>query len=101
MRAYTDRADGVQLVTDPPRRGTPAPPDVALSDDDLVPAGLRAWAGRATNGFYVQGLVAADGSIFISAGIPGRGLHETFEVKPEDAAEAFEHPFAYGCTLPL
>jgi hypothetical protein len=95
-------ASGRSLVSDPVgRRPAPVVLDVALDGDDLVPAGLKAWAGRINNGFYVQGLVAADGSIFISAGIPGRNLHQTFEVAAADAAEAFEHPFAYGCTLPL
>jgi hypothetical protein len=102
-----DRSDrfvreGRSLVSDPVRTAPPAPPvALDLSDDDFVPKGLRAWAGRFENGLYVQGLVDADGTTFISAGIPGRDLHQTWEVARVDAADAFEHPFAHGCTLPL
>ena len=42
-----------RLVTDRPSRTAPPAPPVALdiSDDDFVPKGLAAWAGRVTNGF--------------------------------------------------
>ncbi len=96
--AYT--ASGMSILGD--RRGAPAPPappDVDLSDDDFVPPGLTAWAGRTDNGFHVQGLVAGDGTTFISCAL--NGAYQTFEVARADAAEAFIHPFAYGCTLPL
>lgn len=105
-----DRSDafarsGRSLVSDPRGTAAPAPPapPVALdiSDDDFVPQGLKAWAGRIANGFYVQGLVDAEGQTYISAGIPARSLHQTWEVAPEQALDAYLHPFAYGCTLPL
>lgn len=91
---------GMSIIGDRPgeHRAPPAPP-LDLSDDDFVPKGLRAWAGRVANGLYVQGLVDADGATYISAGI--RGQHVTWEVPREHAADAFLHPFAYGCTLSI
>lgn len=92
--------EGRSLVSDPVGRPVPpAAPPVDLSDDDFVPKGLRAWAGRISNGFYVQGLVAEDGTTFISAGVAGQ--HQTFEVPRDKASDAFEHPYAYGCTILL
>jgi len=76
----------------------PPPPPVDLNDDDFVPAGLRAWAGRSTNGIHVQGLVDADGQTYITV-VFGRET-VTFEVDREHALDAFEHPFAYpACTI--
>jgi len=98
-----DRAPGVRLVTDHP--GTliapppPPPVDVALEDGDLVPEGLKVWAGRITAGLAVQGLVAPDGSTFVTCVLNGQC--ETLEIAPEKALDAFLHPFAYGFTLPL
>jgi hypothetical protein len=93
---------GMSIIGDRPGEGrTPPPVALDISDDDFVPEGLQAWAGRVTNGFYVQGLVDAEGTTFISAGIAGRNLHQTWEVPREKALDAFLHPFANGCTLPL
>lgn len=99
-----DRTPGVRLITDHPGASFAPPPppvDLDLSDDDFVPAGLKVWAGRYLNGFAVQGLVDGEGQTYITAAIPGLGLYQTFEVAPDIAADAFEHPFAYGCSLPL
>jgi hypothetical protein len=97
-----DRAPGVRLITDHPGiPGAPPspPPDVALDDDDFVPEGLKVWAGRLTGGLAVQGLVAADGSTFVTCVL--NGVCETLEIAPEKALDAYLHPFAYGFTLPL
>lgn len=67
--------------------------------EHIVPAGLVVWAARLNDGFAVQGLVDGAGRTYISAALNGQ--YQTFEVDREDAAEAFDHPFAYGCTLPL
>lgn len=108
MRAFADRdpRSGVRLVTDPPapRHTPPPPPPVEIEHLDFEPErpeGLVAWAGRINNGFAVQGLVDGEGTVYITCAIPGQNLYQTFEVAPEDAADAFEHPFAYGCNLPL
>jgi hypothetical protein len=96
--AYT--RSGMTIIGD--RAGAPAPPappEVALDDDAFVPKGLRAWAGRTSNGFYVQGLVDDEGTTYISAGVGGQ--HQTFEVPRDKAHDAFEHPYAYGCTILL
>ena len=96
--AYT--RSGMSIIGDRPgEHRAPPPPPVDVSDDDFVPEGLVAWAGRVSNGFYVQGLVAADGSTFISCGI--RGEHQTFEVPRDKARDAFDHPYVYGCTILL
>jgi hypothetical protein len=96
-------ASGRSLVSDPPSSSIRLPgrahPGVALEDGDFVPEGLVAWAGRSENGFHVQGLVAADGACFISCAL--NGAYQTFEVPRANAVEAYAHPFAYGCTLPL
>ena len=73
--------------------------EAGLTHEAFRPAGLRAWAGRSSNGFHVQGLIDAEGRTYISASI--RDKHQTWEVLPENAADAFAHPFAYGCVLPL
>lgn len=97
-RAFIE--SGMTIAGDRPgEHRAPPPVDLDINDDDFVPKGLRAWAGRTSNGFYVQGLVAADGTTFISAGVGSQ--HQTFEVPREDAQDAFEHPYAYGCTILL
>lgn len=73
--------------------------EAGLTYEDFLPDGLRAWAGRSSDGFHVQGLVDAAGRTYVSCALNGE--YETFEVSPEAAADAFVHPFAYGCTLPL
>jgi len=93
---------GVRLITDHPSTWqTPPPPplDVDLSDDDFVPGGLKAWAGRTSDGFHVQGLVDGEGQTYITCVLDG--VCETREIAPEKALDAFIHPFAYGFNLPL
>jgi hypothetical protein len=63
-----------------------------------VPSDLAVWAARSASGFYVQGLVAGKRT-FITAVLGAQC--ETFEVEPEHAVEAFEHPFAFGCTITI
>lgn len=86
---------GRSIIGDRP--APPAPPIVALDGDDFVPKGLRAWAGRSTNGVYVQGLIDADGQTYVT--VVFRGRCETREVPREKALDVFEHPFAYGFEL--
>ncbi len=105
MRAYTDRAPGVQLVTDPYGRrvefaSPPAPPSVEDFDfGPHEPEGLKAWAGRVSDGFAVQGLVDAEGRTYVTCALNGE--YETIEFEPGQALDAYLHPFAYGFTLPL
>ena len=100
MRAYTDRAAGVQLVTDPPRRPAPAPTlDVALSDDDLIPAGLSVLATRSASGFDVQLLIDGEDNTYVTCILNGET--QTIPVPRRQAMDAFHHPFVHGCTLPL
>lgn len=106
MRAYTDRSDefaasGRSLVGDPRgvRRPAPQPVPVALSDDDLVPAGLEVLATRSASGFDVQLLIDAEGQTYVTVILAG--AIQTFEVPRAKALDAFHHPFLFGCTLPL
>ncbi len=106
MRAFTDRAPGVQLVTDPYGRrvafGPPAPPVAPFDFGEARPErpGLVALKGRINAGLAVQLLADTDtGETFITLVL--NGSTETFPVPPEHALDAFEHPFVYGGTLPL
>ena len=105
MRANTDRAPGVQLVTDAVGRrvASPTPPAPPAGEPfdfgPHEPEGLKAWDGRITAGLAVQGLVDAAGRTYVTCVLNGET--ETIEVDPSVAADAFEHPFAYGFTLPL
>ena len=66
----------------------------------MCPRAWTVWAARANSGFFVQGLVdAAGGKTYISCGTVA-GL-ETFQVDAAVAADAFDHPYAYGADLPL
>ena len=97
-----DRAAGVRLVTDSPHTTTAPVVDIEGLDfetPDVTPEGLRTWAGRSSYPFHVQGLVDAEGRTYITAVL--NDLTQTWEVAPGDALEAFLHPFANGCTLPL
>ena len=99
-RAYIE--SGMSVIGDRPgeHRAPPPPVDVDVSDEDFVPKGLRAWAGRFTNGIAVQGLVDADGATYVSVVFGRQAV--TFEVDPEQAVDAFDHPFAYpACTVRL
>lgn len=59
-----------------------------------------ALLGRVTAGLGVQLLWdPRSGDTFVTCTLDGQC--ETFQVEPEEAREAFLHPFAYGCTLPL
>ena len=85
--------EGRSLVSDPVRPDVPPPPPpLDLSDDDFVPEGLRAWAGRSDNGVHVQGLVDAEGTTYVTVVLGGRC--ETREVSRERALDVFLHPFA-------
>lgn len=91
--------EGRSLVSDPVA-APPAPPkSLNLSDDDFVPQGLRAWAGRSSDGFHVQGLIDAEGTTYVTCVL--NGVSETLEIPRAKAYDAFLHPFAYGFTLPL
>ena len=109
MRANTDRAPGVTLVTDavgrrvaslpPVSPGEPIEPGEPFDFDAYGPKGLRAWAGRIADGFAVQGLVDAEGRTYVTCALNGE--YETIEFEPGQALDAYLHPFAYGFTLPL
>jgi len=106
MRANTDRAPGVHLVTDsvgrvahtlpPVSPGEPIEPfDFEAAED---PRELVALKGRITAGLGVQLLVDLRTSeTFITLALDGET--ETFDVPSDRALDAFEHPFAYGGTL--
>jgi hypothetical protein len=75
----------------------PARTIVAVQDDRPE---LIALAGRITAGLSVQLLITPGGEdrrAFISLALDGQ--HETYEVAPEHAMDAFRHPFCYGGTL--
>jgi len=105
MRAYTDRAPGVHLVTDPVGRVTNVPPvspgqPIEPFDFDAAedPRDLVALKGRITAGLGVQLIVdLLTSETFITLALDGET--ETFEVPADKALDAFEHPFAYGGTL--
>ncbi len=105
MRANTDRAPGVTLVTDSVgrRTATPTPPPPpageAFDFGPHEPDGLKVWAGRISDGFAVQGLVDAEGRTYVTCALNGE--YETIEFEPGQALDAYLHPFAYGFTLPL
>jgi hypothetical protein len=85
--------EGRSLVSDPVRPAPPTPPPpLDLSDDDFVPDGLRAWAGRSDNGVHVQGLVDAEGTTYVTVVLGGQC--ETREVARGRALDVFLHPFA-------
>jgi len=105
MRANTDRAPGVTLVTDAVGRrvASPTPPAPPAGEPfdfgPHEPEGLKAWAGRISDGFAVQGLVDAEGRTYVTCVLNGE--YETIEFEPGQALDAYLHPFAYGFTLPL
>ncbi len=106
MRANTDRAPGVHLVTDAVGRRVAVPPVSPEHDGDhldfetdvpeLVTVALK---GRLTAGLGVQLLAepVKDGRTFITLALDGET--ETFEVPADRALDAFDHPFCYGGTL--
>lgn len=99
-----DRTPGVRLVTDRPEDFTapPAPPPVDLTEaeDKFREYPVVALRGRINSGFAVQLLWSPlDGETYITCVL--NGACDTFAVPPEHANEAFEHPFAWGCSLPL
>ena len=103
MRANTDRAPGVTLVTDPVGGLPPVSPGQPIEPfdfDSFEPErpGLVALKGRINAGLGVQLLAdLATGETFITLALNGET--ETFPVDPERALDAFEHPFCYGGTL--
>lgn len=61
---------------------------------------LVALKGRMTAGIAVQLLWARDtGETFVSVTVGPKS--QTFTVPAEDALDAFDHPFVYGCTIAL
>lgn len=100
MRAYTDRTAGVRLVTD---ALAPAPLRDAI-EASLIAAlepdrdGVRCLLSRLTAGLGVQALVRGD-DCYIT--ITLNGATETFPVPAARLLDAFDHPYAYGATLPL
>jgi hypothetical protein len=105
MRANTDRAPGVRLVTDPPGGvATSVAPDGNVEhldfETDVPTLDIIALAGRITAGLGVQLLITAGAEnrrAFITLCLDGET--ETFEVAPEHAMDAYRHPFCYGGTL--
>lgn len=97
--AYT--RSGRSIIGDRVAPAPPPPPpvDLDIEDDDFVPKGLRAWAGRSTNGIHVQGLVDAEGTTYVTV-VFGTQC-ETREIPNDQALDAFEHPFAYGFGIEL
>lgn len=108
MRANTDRAAGVRLVTDIPFQAVGAatydgdtdslePFDFDAYED---PRDLVALHGRITAGLGVQLLFdRLSGETFVTVTLNGET--ETFPVPGEHANDAFEHPYCYGATLAL
>ena len=70
-----------------------------VGGQDGRPESLAVWDARTNSGYHVQGLVDAEGRTYITAVLNGKS--ETFEVRREDAREAFLHPYSYGANLPL
>jgi hypothetical protein len=99
-RSAAFTASGRSIIGDRAATAPPPPPvDIDLTDDDFVPAGLKAWAGRSDNGIHVQGLVDSDGTTYVTV-VFGRQC-ETREIAREKALDAFLHPFAYGFSVTL
>jgi len=74
----------------------------ALTSPRTVEDGVLCVAllGRVNSGFGVQLLWdPLSGKTFVTTAVGGET--ETFEVSPEHALEAYEHPYAYGATLKL
>ena len=111
MRANTDRAAGVSLVTDHPAFAVVAEAtydadlDALDFEVDVPEFEVVCLASRLTAGLGVQLLTNRakneddEPRAFITLVL--NGATETFEVKPEDALDAFQHPYAFGGTLPL
>ncbi len=106
MRANTDRAPGVHLVTDPVGRRVASVPPVSPGqpiepfDFDAAedPRELVALKGRITAGLGVQLLVdLLTSECFITLALDGET--ETLPVPAEKALDAFDQPFCYGGTL--
>ena len=97
-RAYIE--SGMSVIGDRPGEARPPAPSVDVDDSAFVPAGLKAWAGRFTNGIAVQGLVDDEGQTYISVVFGRQAV--TFEVPRDRAVDAFDHPFSYpACTVRL
>ena len=107
MRANIDRAAGVRLVTDPVGgvATSVAPVDNVVEhldfETDVPEIQVVALCGRQNSGLSVQLLttVGADVRAWITLDVNGQT--ETFEVEPSTALDAYQHPYAYGATLPL
>lgn len=80
----------------------PETPELALVGDKVEVENRLCVAllGRITAGLGVQLLWdPRNGDTFITVVLDGET--ETFPVPPDQAREAFIHPYAYGATLPL
>jgi hypothetical protein len=98
-------------VTDPPGGYPPVSPREDESEALLAAAlegvihGVEdypvvALQGRITAGLGVQLLWSPlDGQTYLTCTLNGEC--DTFAVPPEQALDAFAHPYSYGCTLPL
>lgn len=82
--------------------------DVAVTTEPVTPAKVEtetgticiALLGRVTAGLGVQLLWnPLTGETFLTVALNGET--ETFSVPPEAAKEAFDHPYAFGASLPL
>lgn len=69
--------------------------------EDVDRPEIIALCGRQNSGLSVQLLttVGDDVRAWITLDVGGRT--ETVEIRPQDALDAFQHPYAYGATLPL
>lgn len=99
MRANTDRAPGVRLVTDPPGIElppvSPGQPDFPVIEDDHDDRDLVALAGRRNAGIAVQLLLDRRTlQTFVTTVVNGDAL--TVEVEGAEAWDAYSHPGAYG-----
>lgn len=75
-------------------------PGTTVKLDEAPARLLVALQGRVTAGLGVQLLWDPRcGDTFITVALNGET--ETFQVDPEDAGQAFIHPYAFGATLPL
>lgn len=100
MRANTDRAPGVRLVTDrtivpPVSPGLPSEPDFPVIEDDHDARDLVALSGRLNAGIAVQLLLDRTTlQTFVTTVVDGDCL--TVEVEGTEAWDAYSHPGAYG-----
>lgn len=103
------RRSGRRLVTDRPKDSKrfqtvseqiAALPTALTGEVEEPQPKLLALAGRSESGFHVQLLWNADErQAYVTAVLDGKS--QTFAVPNENAMEAFNHPFCFGCNLNL